>query len=108
MRTLTADEANSVLRPLNSVITDTSAQAVFPALADLKAPFLLKLQRAEEQANEILDGILTDRTSRMIVRMDLGLSNRIMADETDVDALVNEIRARLLDQIRAGNRVRLQ
>jgi hypothetical protein len=39
--------------------------------------------------------------------VDLALHNREIADEAAVEALVSEIRARLLDQVRTGARVRL-
>ena len=43
----------------------------------------------------------------MIRRVDLQLRNRELASEADVEALVSEIRAKLLEQVRAGMRVRL-
>jgi hypothetical protein len=106
--TLTGEQANRVLRPLNNVATDTTAEAVAPALTDLKDPFLLKLQRAEAQANEILDGILSDGPNPTITVINLGLHNRELSTAADVEALVNEIKVRLLEQIRTGARVRLQ
>jgi hypothetical protein len=39
--------------------------------------------------------------------VDLGLRNRELANDTEVEALVNEISARLLEQIHGGARVRL-
>ena len=106
--TLTGEQANRVLRPLNNVATATTAEAVAPALTDLKDPFLLHLRRAEEQANEILDELLSEGNQPIIARVDLRLHNRELATEADVEALVNEIKARLLEQSRAGARVRLQ
>jgi hypothetical protein len=105
--TLTADQSHRVLRPLHNVATDTTAEAVFPALADLKDPFLLKLQRAEEEANEILDDILSIGNKPIITRVELHLHNRVVASEADVEALLDEIRNRLLEHIRAGNSVRI-
>lgn len=106
--TLTAEQANRVLRPLHNVATDTTAEAVAPALTELKDPFLLRLQRALEQANEILDGILSDGPNPTITLVNLGLYNRELSSEADVEALVNEIKTRLLEKIRTGVRVRLQ
>lgn len=106
--TLTSDQSGKVLRPLNNVATDTSAEAVAPALNELKDSFELQLQRAEEEANETLDQILSEGDKPLISRVDLKLYNREVASEADVDALVDEIRSRLMEQIRAGVRVRLQ
>jgi hypothetical protein len=107
--TLTGDKANTVLRPLNNVATDTTAEAVAPALSQLKDPFLLNLQRAEEQANEILDRFLSEDDDKPpITRVDLSLHNRIVATEADVEAIIDEIKTRLLEHIRAGLSVRIQ
>lgn len=106
--TLTADQSHRVLRPLTSALTDTTEEAVAPSLVELKDPFLLHLQRAETQANDLLDEILSEGDRPIITRVDLQLHNRELATEADVEALVDEIKLRLLEQIRAGVRVRLQ
>ena len=105
--TLTGDNSHRVLRPLSRATTDTTAEAVAPPLADLKDPFLLALGRAEEQANEILDGLLSEDERPLIQRLDLELRNRELRTEADVEALVDEVRGRLLAAIRSGVRVRL-
>ena len=105
--TLTADQAHRVLRPLEQAVSDTDAEAVAPTLADLKDPFQIRLGRAEDEANDKLDVILSEGQRPLIKPMDLGLRNRELATEADVDALVSEIRARLLEQVRTGTRVRL-
>ena len=105
--TLTADQAHSVLRPFTGAVTDTTAEAVAPPLTALADPFTLALQRAESQANDLLDEILSAGDRPLIARVDLQLRNREVATEADVQALVEEIRGRLLEQVRAGARVRL-
>jgi hypothetical protein len=105
--TLTADQAHSVLRPFTGAVTDTTAEAVAPPLTALADPFTLALQRAESQANDLLDDILSAGDSPLIARVDLHLRNREVATEADVQALVEEIRGRLLEHVRAGARVRL-
>jgi hypothetical protein len=105
--TLTADQAHLVLRPLEQALSDTDAEAVAPSLVDLRDPFLIHLRRADDAANEKLDAILSEGIRPLIASIDLALRNRELSTEADIDALVNEIRGRLLDQIRAGMRVRL-
>jgi hypothetical protein len=105
--TLTADQAHKVLRPLTEVVTSTTAEAVAPALSDLKEPFEAALRRAEDEANERLDGILSEGKRPLIVKVDLALRNREVATEAEVEALVASIRERLLEQVRAGQRVRI-
>lgn len=68
---------------------------------------MLVLQRSEGEANERLDEILSAGNKPLIVRVDLSLRNRELTSEADVEALVTEVRERLLEQIHAGVRVRL-
>jgi hypothetical protein len=103
--TLTGEQSHHVLRPLTLATTETSAEAVAPSLSDLRDPFTLALRRAENEANERLDELLSDKN--LIVKVDLGLHNRELKAEADVDALLDEIRERLLQQIASGARVRL-
>ncbi|MGA4981950.1 BREX system P-loop protein BrxC [Streptomyces cellulosae] len=105
--TLTGEQAHRVLRPFVLAVTDTTAEAIAPPLVSLKDPFMLALQRAEDQANDLLDEILSEGEKPLIARVDLQLRNREVATETDVQALVDEIKERLLEQVRAGARVRL-
>ena len=85
-------------------MTDTTAEAVAPPLTALTDPFTLALQRAEDQANDLLDEILSEGEQPLIVRVDLQLRNREVATEADVQALVEEIKERLLEHVRAGAR----
>ncbi len=105
---LTGEQSHAVLRPIHRAETDTTAEATAPPLAALKDPFVLALQRAEEAANALLDALLSDGDQPEIKRVDLRLRNREVASEADVEALVSEIRAQLLEQVRAGVRVRLK
>jgi hypothetical protein len=105
--TLTADQSHQVLRYFASAGTDTTVEAISPPLIWLRDDFALKLQRAEEDANNQLDKLLSEGSSPMIAKLALGLQNREVASEADVEALLTEIRARLLEPVRAGLRVRL-
>ncbi|MFE9690850.1 BREX system P-loop protein BrxC [Micromonospora sp. NPDC005806] len=105
--TLTGEQSHRVLRPFALAVTDTTAEAIAPPLVSLKDPFAIALQRAEDQANDLLDEILSEGEKPLIARVDLHLRNREVATEADVQALVDEIKKRLLEQVRAGARVRL-
>ncbi len=105
--TLPQEKALTVLRPVNDSLTDTSANAIAPSLRDLKDPFTVRLQEAERDANRLLDDYLSTGSNPMIVPMDLSLHNREIKTEQDVEALIDEIRERLLEQLRSGQRVRL-
>lgn len=105
--TLTADQAHRVLRPLTSAATDTSPDAIAPPLVALRDPFELALSRAEAEADATLDAILSERGKQTIRPIDLGLKNREITRVEDVDALVEEIRKRLMEHVESGTRVRL-
>lgn len=107
--TLTGDQSHRVLRPLAEALTDTTAEAIAPELAALKDPFSLRLQRAEDEANGRLDEMLSEGEKPLIVRCNLSesLRNREITTEADIDALVMEIRERLLPLVKDEKRVRL-
>ncbi len=105
--TLSGAQSHRVLRPLSEVTTDTDEEAVAPPLVALKAVFESALARAEEEANERLDEILSEGDRPLVVKVDLKLRNRELSTEPEVEALVDEIRDRLLERIRSGARVRL-
>lgn len=105
---LTADQAHQVLRPLTEAATTTDEESIAPTLVQLRDTFTLALTNAEDQANEILDRQLSEGEKPLIVRLDLGLKNRELTTEAEVDALLAEVRAKLLEKIREGARVRLR
>ena len=105
--TLTNDQAHKVLRPIAGAVTTTTADAIAPSLTALKDPFSQRLRTAEDAANEVLDSILSEGNKPLVVKVDLRLRNRELKSEADVEALVGEIRKRLVEQIRSGARIRL-
>jgi hypothetical protein len=106
--TLTADQSHQVLRPLTKATTDTTDSAIAPALVMLKDPVVMALKRAEDEASDILDGLRSQGPVSLVVKMDTNLRNREVATEAEVEALIAELRERLMQQIRNGSRVRLQ
>ncbi len=106
--TLSAKQSHAVLRPFALAESSTTADAVHPPLSALEEPFLIALQRAEEEANDLLDGILSEGSEQIVERLELGLHNRELATEEDVRALLSELEERLLAKVRAGVRVRLK
>jgi hypothetical protein len=105
--TLTADQSHHVLRPLTDACTATTPEAIAPPLEALEDPFQIALNRAEEKANQLLDEILSEGDKPLVVRLDLALRNREIRDEADVEALLSDIRQRLMEQVQAGARIRL-
>jgi len=105
--TLTSEKSHGLLKILEGAADNTTPTAIAPSLSQLQDPFTLRLQRAEVEANEKLDKLLSEGDKPLIVPMDLSLHNREIKTEADVDALVDEIRERLMQQVKSGQRVRL-
>ncbi len=105
--TLTAEQNHRVLRPIGQAPTNTTPEAIAPTLSALRDTFEIQLQRAEADANELLDEIRSDVETIPLRKVPLNLHNREVETEADVDALVGEIRERLMEYVKAGERVRL-
>jgi hypothetical protein len=107
--TLSADKASRVLASFQRVATETDAEAIAPDLAALDAPFQVALGRAAEEAGTRLDELLSqgDRPTMRPFVLSEGLRDRELRTEADVDAVLGQLRERLLAQIQAGIRVRL-
>lgn len=105
--TLTAEQSHRVLRPISQAPTDTTPDAIAPTLSALKDTFEIQLQRAEDEAGDLLDEIRSEVEPVPIRKVPLNIHNREVQTEADVDALVGEIRERLMEYVKAGERVRL-
>ena len=86
---------------------NTTEDAIAPKLTDLRDPFTLRLQRAEEQANDKLDEILSEGDKPMVRKVPLNLHNREINNQSDIDRLIEEIRKALMDQLATGVRIRI-
>ncbi len=105
--TLTGDQSHHVLRPITEAMTVTTTDAVAPSLAALKDPFVVALRRAEDEANDRLDELLSTGPTPIIRKVNLKLRNRELETDEEVEALLTEIRERLTKQLAAGVRIRL-
>jgi len=105
--TLSADNSHKVLRPFGLAGADTTDDAVAPTLLVLRDQFRLNLHRAVGKANEILDELLNAQKGPPIIRLELSLRNRVVRNAEEVEALVLELRKRLMEKINAGAHVRL-
>jgi hypothetical protein len=108
---VSADKGTYIVRPLQKARYDTTEEASYPRLMELRDTALLKLQKAEQEANDTLDNLLSqdEQVQVQVVQLALieSLRNREVSTEQEVEALVNELRDRLLAQLKENTRIRI-
>lgn len=104
---LTTEQQAEVLQVVEEAELNTSDEAIAPSLLNLQSQFQVRLEDARNRANEVLDRLLSQGDNPMIVPVDLKLENRELTSEDDIDELLAEIRERLIEQLKSGQRVRL-
>ncbi len=106
--TLTSEQSHRVLRPFAAALTTTGVDAIAPSLRELFETFKIALERATAEAQEHLAAIKNEGNRKPFIPVDLRLKNRYIETEADVDALLAEIREKLLAQLTAGTGARIQ
>ncbi len=104
---LSEKKAEYVLRPIQQASSDTTADAIYPSLLKLKDTAAINIKSAEAAANSILDNVLSEETQEEIIQLPLNLSGREISTPEDVEELVNQIKQRLLAQLKANTRIRI-
>ena len=107
-RQLTEQQEEKVLRPLREAIYNTSPEALFPSLLQLKDSAVVKLGQAAEAANGYLDDILSEVNQEEVIRLDVNLTGREVSSPEDVERLVEELKQRMLDQLKDKPNVRIR
>ncbi|MEB3215351.1 MAG: hypothetical protein VKN72_03690 [Nostocales cyanobacterium 94392] len=95
------------MRPIQQASYDTTADAIYPSLLKLKDTAAINIKSAEVKANSILDDVLSEETQEEIIQLPLNLSGREISTPEDVEELVNQIKERLLKQLKANTRIRI-
>jgi hypothetical protein len=104
---LPAAKAHDVIRPIIAALHDTTDDAIAPTLLVLADTFTVTLDERSKDAQRRLDQLLSEALAAPIRTLELHLRDREVGSEAEVEALLAELRERLLDQIRSGVRVRL-
>ena len=107
-RQLTEQQEEKVLRPLREAVYNTSPEALFPSLLQLKDSAVVKLGQAAEAANGYLDDILSEVNQEEVVRLSLNLTGREVSSPEEVERLVEELKQRMLDQLKDKPNVRIR
>lgn len=104
---LNEKQGEYVLRSVQEATYDTTQDALYPSLLELKDSALIKLQKAEKVANTSLDNVLSEVTEEQVLQLPLNLTGREVSTKEEVEALVNQLRDRLLAQLKPNTRIRL-
>ena len=105
---LDPDAADSVLRLVREKRIATTAEAIGPVLIVLRDSVPVRLREGVEQAHQRLEELLSEKFRVQVVPVKLGLANRELASPEEVEALLAELRERLLAQLKDNSRIRLQ
>lgn len=104
---LDPDAADSVLRLVHGKRLTSTAQAISPALIVLRDSVPARLKEGADQANEHLEKLLSELLDFQVVSIKLGLQNRELSSAEDVENLLQELRERLMAQLKDNSRIRL-
>jgi hypothetical protein len=104
---LTDEQAIQVLRPIGKALVDTTPEAISPTLSFLRDSVPARLKEAAQEANKYLDACLAEIGKIQIVQFRTDLSGRELQSEQDVERLLQELRERLLAQLKDDVRIRL-
>jgi hypothetical protein len=108
MARVSADERHAVLRPIAAAVRETTDEAIAPTLAQILDGLAARLEEAKVAARDLLDSVQRDATGEVTVKVTFEIRDREIRSEKDVEALLDEIRTRLLDQLKKGPKVRLR
>jgi hypothetical protein len=101
------DKVAQVLRPIQDAVYDTTHEAIYPPLIELRDSAVLRLQTAAERANHYLDDAISQVTDEQVIQVALDLKGREVSTPEEVEVLVNQLRDRLLAQLQGNVRIRL-
>ncbi len=102
------EQHDAVFRLIAAAKTETHQDALAPRLAALSDGFKSRLVQAEQAATAKLEQLAVREQGELVVRVSLELRDREIRSAADVDALLDEIRTRLLEQLDKSDKVRLR
>ncbi|MEG4814880.1 BREX system P-loop protein BrxC [Microcoleus sp. K5-D4] len=104
---LNEKQGDYVLRPIHKAVPDTTQDSLYPSLLELRDSAILRLQTAEQEANTYLDNTLSQVTDEQVIQLQLNLSGREVSTPEEIEALANQIKERLLAQLKPNTRIRI-
>jgi hypothetical protein len=104
---LDRDQARRVLRPITSVLVNTTDEAISPTLIELRDHFASRIHSAEDQANDRLDEELSKQAGSLVVKVETQLRGREVAGRAELQAVLKELEERIGPLLDQGARVRI-
>jgi hypothetical protein len=104
---LNEKQGDYVLRPIHKAVPDTTQDSLYPSLLELRDSAILRLQTAEQEANTYLDNTLSQVTDEQVIQLQLNLSGREVSTPEEIEALANQLKERLLAQLKPNTRIRI-
>lgn len=105
---LSKDKTIYVLDPVQEATYDTTVDALYPALLELRDSAKVRLQGAEEKANLNLDNALSQETNEQVIQISLNLIGREVSSPQEVEDLVDQLRDRLMSQLKDKSNIRIR
>ena len=104
---LCEQKGSYVLDPVKKARHQIDEDAFYPSLLKLKDTS--SLENAEQEANDKLDHVLAEETNVQTISFKIGevFTNRELATPEEVEALLTELRDRLLAQLKDNVRIRI-
>lgn len=106
--TLTTQQSDRIFKPLREAVYTTSVEALYPTLLELRDTAILKLQRAEAEANRLLDDVLSQSDAGEVITVPHQLSGKEISSPEQVEEVVQQLRQRLLAQLQDKHNVRIR
>jgi hypothetical protein len=105
---LNSAASNQVLHTITAVTPETTAKKTHPTLKTIRVTFTADLADAYEEAQERLDELLNKKAdSSSLVQIQMNIRNRIIEKPEQLEALIEEMRSRVLAKLKNGERVRI-
>lgn len=104
---LDADAAHRVLRSILEITVDTTAEALFPTLVEIRDRFASRIHQAEQLAMDRLDEELSRQSESQIVKVETQIRGRVVADRRELRAVLQELEDRIGPLLDKGARVRI-
>lgn len=104
---LSEKQSAYVFKPIEQAAFDTTKDALYPSLLQLRDSAAIQIKKAEDTTNKIVDDLISKVTEEQVIQLDLELSGREIKTPEEVKLLLKEIEERLLTKLKNNTRIRL-